>query len=309
VPGTDVRALVGEKSEAVGDDQGAWRWRRGKTVAILKTNEYNFSVYSAYQVEDVTFENGSQFLEEGKRLEAKNLEQARKSLEAFVGPSGEIDASAVMREWFGGISAEVFISHSRADKDFALTLAGWLSMELNISSFIDSCAWGHANNLLRDIDNAYCRTGESTYSYQKSTVTASHVHLMLSTALSQMIDRSECVFFLKTENSLKSTSVQEMTAENADSVTQSPWLFHELSMLRLIRRREKEEHRTMKLMALKAANFSEARVSPLIINYPIKLDDVPILEADQLNDWRSKKRDSTDQHSLDLLYEVLPPYS
>ena len=265
-------------------------------------------MYSAYQVEEVTFKSGTQWLAEGKRLETKNIEQARKSLEAFVGPSGEIDASAVMREWFSGISADVFISHSSADKDFALTLAGWLSIELNISSFIDSCAWGHANSLLREIDNAYCKTGEFTYSYQKSTVTASHVHLMLTTALTQMIDKCECLFFLKTENSLKSTSVQEMAEDNVDAVTQSPWLFYELSMLRLIRRRGKDEHRKMQLKALKEANFSEVRKRSLMINYPINLDDVPILKVNQLNDWQRKKMDSTDQHPLDLLYEVLPPY-
>jgi hypothetical protein len=36
-----------------------------------------------------------------------------------VGTDGEIDASRMMTDWFGGVSADVFISHSRADKDLA----------------------------------------------------------------------------------------------------------------------------------------------------------------------------------------------
>jgi hypothetical protein len=263
-------------------------------------------MYCAYQLAEVKFGESSGWLTEGKRLEVENLQRVRGSLESFVGTDGEIDASRMMTDWFGGVSADVFISHSRADKDLALTIAGWLSKELDVSSFVDSCAWGHANILLRQIDDAFCKTGGATYSYFHSTVTASHVHLMLSTALSQMLDRCECVFFLNSEHSLKSVSVRSMAESEEDYITQSPWLFHELSMLRLIRRREKEEHRPG---IVKSANFAEAKAHVPAFNYPVSLAVLPALGVSELKlwhkQWSDEKREK--RHALDCLYDIRLP--
>ena len=263
-------------------------------------------MFCAYQVEGVGPGEGSEWLEEGKRLESENLKQVRKSLETFVGANGEIDASKMMGEWFGGISADVFICHSRADKELALSLAGFLSQVFKLTVFVDSCAWGHANDLLRELDEAYCKIGETTYSYSQSTVTASHVHLMLGSALTQMMDRCECVFFLNTENSLKSISVQDMAKSNEENITQSPWLFHELSMLRLIRRRDKNEHRIG--MAKKGGLVEKAASAP-VFNYPVSLGDIPVLDTEELirwvEDWIDGRKE--EGNALDCLYEIKSP--
>ena len=262
-------------------------------------------MYSSYQIGSVSFEESSKWLAKGKEIEQENLARVRKPLASFLGKLGEVDASKMMQEWFAEFSPDVFISHSRADKDFALMLTGWLHGEFGLSSFVDSCAWGHASDLLRQLDNAYCKTGESTFSYSRSTITASHVHLMLATALTQMIDRSECVFFLSTKNSLKPISVERMAQSEDEQFTQSPWLFHELSMLRLVRRREKDAHRPGKV---KKADFSEARANVPTFNYPVILDDLLSLDADDLNRWRTSwsSPHGFNDHALDHLYRAKP---
>jgi len=263
-------------------------------------------MFASYQIVPVKFEKPEGFLLRGRMLESENRDRVRESLNSFVGIDGEIDASQMMADWFGGISADVFISHSRADKDLALTIAGWLSEELEVSSFVDSCAWGHANKLLRQIDDAFCKTGGTTYSYSHSTVTASHVHVMLSTALSQMLDRCECVFFLNSEHSLKPISVQSMAESEEEHITQSPWLFHELSMLRLLRRREKEEHRSGRV---KKADFAEARAHVPPFNYPVSLAGLPSLDASELNQWEKQwsGENREGRHALDCLYKIRSP--
>ncbi|MCC5439660.1 hypothetical protein [Clostridium botulinum] len=46
------------------------------------------------------------------------------------------------------------------------------------------------------IDNNYCFNKDTeTYDYIKRNYSTSHVYIMLSTALSMMIDRAESIFF------------------------------------------------------------------------------------------------------------------
>lgn len=264
-------------------------------------------MYCAYQIGSVKFENAGEWLAHGEELEAENNDRIRGSLESLMTPTGEFDAAKMMGEWFSDEPAHVFISHSRADKKFALTLAGWLSDELGLTSFVDSCAWGHCNKLLRQIDEECCYQEESnTFSYARRNVTTAHVHLMLSAALTQMLDQCECVFFLRTPNSLGPISISDMTSLRDEHITQSPWLFYEMSMLRLLRRREIEEHRRL----IKKAEFSEAKARTPVVNYPIDLGDVPILGGEDLGQWANEWQlaDNENLDALDFLYGVKPPH-
>src|SRR5690606_35011062 len=138
--------------------------------------------------------------------------------------------------WFPQIDADIFISHSHSDEKMAILLAGWLKETLGVYVFIDSCIWGYSNDLLRQIDNKHCLnpSGE-TYSYEKRNNSTSHVHMMLSTALNMMIDKTECLFFLNTPNSI---STKEVISQ-----TESPWIYSEISMSELVRRKKLSEYR------------------------------------------------------------------
>lgn len=265
-------------------------------------------MYASYQLQGLAFETPDQYLDRGRKLESENSQLARKHLDSFISPDGVISASTMMEEWFPISTAQVFISHSRADKDLALTLAGWLKDTFEIVSFVDSCMWGHSNKLLRQLDNAHSKTGPSTYSYERSTIMAGHVHLMLSTALTQMMDQCECIFFLNTGHSSKTVSVNEMAESSEEHVTQSPWLFHEISMMQLLRRRKKEDHRPQQ------TSFSikkEAALEELKFNYIVSLDDLPVLKGNDFNAWGNKSmlpKNKNIGSPLDLLYEIRPPH-
>lgn len=269
-------------------------------------------MFASYQIQGSDFPD--RYLRSGQEVENANAQLVRKALSSFVSPKGEIDAAQMMQEWFSAGAAQVFLSHSRADKALALKMAGWLKEELNLTAFVDSCMWGHANDLLRQIDSEYGDLAGTHIDYERSRATASHVHLMLSTALTQMIDRCECVFFLKSDHSLKPLSVQQMAQSQgepqAQTQTQSPWLFHELSMLQLIRRRDAAEHRRVRVR--KSADFDMLESTKELpkFNYPVNLKDMPELTQGHLDAWAArwaKDRHTPDSCALDSLYEVMSP--
>src|SRR5574344_1933956 len=129
-------------------------------------------------------------------LKAKVIEK----ISSFADEDDSLDGSKMQENWFPKIKADIFISHSHNDEDLAL--AGWLKETFGVTAFIESCVWGYVNKLLKKIDDVYCFNGNHSYSYEKRNYSTSHVHMMLSVALTQMIDNTECLFFLNTPNSL-----------------------------------------------------------------------------------------------------------
>ena len=145
-----------------------------------------------------------------------------------------VNANWIMDNWFKNYDADIFLSHSHGDKDLASKVAALFNQK-GLKVFIDSDVWGCSDNMLRKIDNAYCvsERGEDgcikTYSYNKRNVTTSHVHMLLSHALTRMIARTECFIFLETAKSTFNSKGREIG-------TYSPWLFHELEVANVIER-------------------------------------------------------------------------
>ena len=57
--------------------------------------------------------------------------------------------------------------------------------------------------------------------------------MMLSTALAEMIDKTECVIFFNTPNSI--SIGDELAKIKKRETTLSPWIYYELSMMTLIK--------------------------------------------------------------------------
>ncbi|MCX7127115.1 hypothetical protein [Aeromonas sp.] len=134
-------------------------------------------------------------------------QKARKKLRDFyIDGFDKIDAERLKNMWFPSydISSHVFISHSHKDIEKAQTFAAWLKSEFNIDSFIDYDIWGFADELIMEINEAHSKISNNLYSLEKANYTSSHVHMMLSSALTEVIDSCECLFFLNTNNSLTS---------------------------------------------------------------------------------------------------------
>lgn len=96
------------------------------------------------------------FKDFGQSLFDEQKSTVHSSLSSYALDDGILDAARIEEDWFPSIDADVFISHSHKDQELAIGLAGWLHELFGISSFIDSCVWGYADDLLKQIDRNYC---------------------------------------------------------------------------------------------------------------------------------------------------------
>ena len=150
-------------------------------------------MFVGFNLDDLTEYSFSDYLEAGKLYfeERKSkLESASDSLDKYMCENG-LDADIMQKQWFPEVHADIFISHSHDDKDLAVSLAGWLHEKFDLDVFVDSMIWEYANNLLKKVDNRYCvqtkDSNHTTYSYSRRNRSTSHVHMMLMTALANMI--------------------------------------------------------------------------------------------------------------------------
>lgn len=187
--------------------------------------------------------NYADFYETGLGLFKTQKKKVYTQLNSYIIEENQLDASALEKDWFPSIDVNVFISHSHNDQDFAVAFAGWLYHFFGITSFIDSCVWGYADDLLKMIDEEYCVSKRNddgsvgTYSYKKRNQSTAHVHMILNTALLKMIDKTECLIFLNTPNSILLDDVIN------DTATSSPWIYSELMFSRMCSKRKLSEYR------------------------------------------------------------------
>lgn len=228
----------------------------------------------------------SHYLKKGKNLFEKNKQLVNKNLDQFiVGDFGVIDGTKLQEDWFPLVSCDIFISHSHKDEDLAIALAGWLYETFGLESFIDSCIWGYADDLLRNIDDEYCSNTKHSYSYISRNYSTSHVHMMLNMALMQMIDKTECLFFLNTPNSIDLSDIETRTL--------SPWIYSEIGISQMI---EKKRTRTK--------YFSDNLNESLRISYKLDLSHLANIDHTDLLLW--KQKNVREERALNSLYEIIP---
>ena len=215
-----------------------------------------------------------------------------------------IDGSATQRDWFPNIKCDIFLSHSHRDLDRAQELAGWIKNKFNLKVFIDYNIWGNVNDLLREIDDEYCYNKETkTYSYEKRNITTSHAHMMLINALAEMIDKTECLIFLETPNSV---SIKKMLHE-----TESPWIYSELFLSKIVRISD-NLIRKQRVYFSKALRAEEGLKESFKIKHEVDISHLIEISGSDLNKWRDtyfkeKERDD-DTHPLDVLYLIKKQY-
>lgn len=244
----------------------------------------------------------SEYYEAGKAIYDDNKKVIKLGLNKFLLPNGSLDGTKMQENWFPNVNANIFISHSHADENLAIGLAGWLYVEFGLIAFIDSCIWGYSNDLLKSIDNEYCQnsTGE-TYNYNKRNFSTSHVHMMLSTALTMMIDKTECIFFLNTPNSI--------TASEVISRTKSPWIYSEIATTKMIRKKSLSSYRIQRVTESFSVGGSIKK--NLFVEYII--DTSHLLKVSNIDlilwgrNWPHSTSYSPDYKSfaLDKLYQVI----
>lgn len=184
-----------------------------------------------YRYDPYYYENVSQ----------KYEKEMKSYLDAIDEKGGTMDGDLIQTKWFFNEEPDIFLSHTGKDENLALMIK--FLLELNgISVFVDSTAWGSINYLQKLIDDRFCKRKDGYYSYEKRNNTTAAIHMLLASSLTQVMNSSQYVFFLNTSNSnLKD-------AYYAEEVTDSPWIYHELSMAKMIwenRQRPILEHRAL----------------------------------------------------------------
>ena len=260
------------------------------------------------------------YLETGKEIYAKHEANAKKRLKEFIYDNGHIDGTSLKNNWFGIQHVDVFISHSHKDISKVKAFAGWLYSEFGLTAFIDSCAWGYCNDLLREIDNKYCYNEDGkTYNYNLRNYTTSHVHMMLSTALTEMINNAECIMFYNTPNSVSMTDDLEYIKHDRKKITLSPWIYHELAMTSLVKRNRPKRSLKIVKSILEHTDFSETNTINVEYDIDQYLNNLVTVTSKELKQWKREyailtdKIDGTcipvmgeyeDVHPLDVLYSL-----
>lgn len=226
-----------------------------------------------------------------------NKAKIKSNIDAFVNKNGILSADKIMGNWFPELKCNVFISHSHKDNDVAIGLSGYLNKKFGLTSFIDSCVWGHSDKLIRILDQEYSWADESktTYSYDKRNRSTAHVHMMLSTALAKMINNCECVIFLNTPSSISSKGYI------GGNTTQSAWLYSEIAMTSLI------EVKRPKRMATVTAGLERLRKSineDVEFEYNANLGHMTDISSLDLKKWGEACAGKTGESTLDKLYAL-----
>lgn len=193
---------------------------------------------------------------------------------------------------------QVFISHSHKDIDLVKRLANVLYARFGVRCFVDSMVWENMTDLLKALDEQYCRRPLCGYDYNKRNMSTAHVHAMLSIALLEMIEQCECCIFVQSENSIiPSLKLKGISDEDK---TFSPWIYEEINYMNML-----QPHLSQRLIKLfsvldesERTDYIEQMVPSLPIAHGINLDKFTEVKSKDLPYILSEGKSW-----LDILYE------
>ncbi len=113
--------------------------------------------------------------------------------------------------------AQVFLSHSHADKNKALKVKNYLESETNHRVFIDSLFWDYKNNVLKEIKKHHIDVSKIEDAFT----------LILRESLQDMIEKCPYFVFLQSNNSVSNQGLSR--------TTYSAWIYEELKIAHSIR--------------------------------------------------------------------------
>lgn len=265
---------------------------------------FNFKEISKFTSSLSYSVNKTVYRARGREIYQEDEKQFEDTIEKYYLENNQnlLDGNKIMEEWFPLVESEIFISHSHSDIEQIYELVGFLSIEFGIKAFIDSAVWGYADKLLKMIDDKHCKNeGSNTYNYNKRNVTTSNVYLMLLNSLQNMIDNTECLFFVQTPNSIKKIN------EQFDDSTYSPWIFSELNIVDKIRIKKPVRRYKFRVSMNfeKRAETDQVLLEKSQVVYKIdeQLSKLENLSFEDLINWKKIKSKPIDsQRNLDNLY-------
>lgn len=258
-------------------------------------------MYTGYKLNEINFGSEYNFYYKTGLVQYKNQKnEVKNNLELFLKKDKSLDGKKIIDSWFPEIKADIFLSHSHNDRETVIALTGWLNHHFNLTVFIDSCVWGCDNDLCKILDNKYSQSKvqKGNYDYEKVILSSSHVHMMLSSALASMIDKTECVIFYETPRTSKKF---EETEE-----TESPWIYSELLFTEIVRQTVPTRlKRRIKIFANEGFGALQGDPDALKINYQIQTKHLKKMDTDLLSNWLNYEYLKGNE-ALDKLYEITP---
>lgn len=188
---------------------------------------YKINKIDNYRLKDFDLE---EYAKEGYKIVDKEKEVVEKKLDEYKFPenSNEVNLSEVIKDWFPLGQYDIFLSHSHSDEKKAIAISYYLKKWFDLDCFVDSCVWGYAETLLKKLDKKYCKKNGKTFDYDCRNGTTAHVHLMLNSALMEMMQSCSFFVFLQTDNSLQTNR------KGVENWTYSSWIYSELNMSRIM---------------------------------------------------------------------------
>ncbi|WP_282174138.1 hypothetical protein [Cytobacillus firmus] len=254
-------------------------------------------MFAGFNLQGLDDEFLSSYKGAGEAVYNQQKNKVRKELDRFALDDGSLDGSALQDDWFPTIEADIFLSHSHGDQKLTMAFAAMLKEEFGLTAFIDSCVWGYADDLLKKIDDVYCKneTG-ATYNYNQRNFSTSHVHMMLSSALTKMMDKAECLIFVNTPRSIT-------TRDAVEAKTKSPWIYSEIATSLVLRKKKPDRHDSLiKHMKFEAAEKKQT----LDVSYNVDLSHLTPLSMADLSLWHHQVGEirGWNTHPLDRLYLI-----
>lgn len=192
---------------------------------------------------------------------------------------------------------DIFISHSHKDLELAKGFANYLYLFFNVTCFIDSLYWGNIDELQNELNELHLTydgvTKKSYFDYEKTLQVAKHADMILASALTEMIDNCECVFFLNTDN-----SVIRGTEAISKNETYSPWIYHEVFTTTIIQKKQRSKFN-------ESYQFRDNAIKQIPdISYGLDLSGMTVLREEDIFEWEIKINSNKDKHPLDVLYNL-----
>lgn len=209
-----------------------------------------------------------------------------------------LDGTKIINECFPEVKADIFISHSHKDVKKAKQFAKLIYWQTGMKSFIDSDVWIHADSLLKIIDEN-CKGDYDLYDYNQRNISTSYVHMMLNTALLNMIDSCECLFFLSTPESFE-------TVKEIKNSTFSPWIYSELSMANAIEKKTPTRLKNIKKSLRESAkkNSDEYSQEGMKIVLKPKIENLIECDFSVVKDWLIRCNQNKNDSNLDDFYKI-----
>ncbi len=170
---------------------------------ILKPSAHPFN-NQAHQVDEVV-EKIAELIKDAKHPNDDIILNHNKIKEAFFSPF-----KPQLK------NAQVFLSHSHADKNKALKVKNYLENKTNHRVFIDSLFWDYKDDVLNELEK-----------YDNTSKIEDAFTLILRESLQDMIEKCPYFVFLESKNSVSN--------QGLSCITYSAWIYEELKIAHSIR--------------------------------------------------------------------------